>query len=382
MNKFGLVITVVLAISLIAGSTWWIITKRNGEFISPLSVLTEETPKQLPLLAFNIPNLALRQYQASSIVVESVITEEDNFTGYLFSYRTLNKRMTGMLNVPKMEDPATPVPAIVMLRGFAPLSSYTTGVGTRNGGRYYANNGYVTLAPDFFGYGDSDAEPEDSWQARFEKPINVIELMRSIENQTITIPASLSPSKVTQDIKISSYGLWGHSNGGQIALTVLEVTQQPIPTTLWAPVTAPFPYSVLFFTDENEDEGKGMRKWLSIFERDYDVFDFTLTKHLDKLTAPIQLHHGTADEAALKSWSDDFAGKIRAENLQREKALALYDEKVAAGTPAAEVQQPQPPIQLNYYSYPGADHNLQPGWDTVVARDVTFFDQYLRPGTP
>ena len=28
---------------------------------------------------------------------------------------------------------------------------------------------------------------------------------------------------------------------------------------------------------------------------------------------------------------------------------------------------------VKYYVYPGADHNLRPGWDQVVARDDLFF---------
>ena len=55
-------------------------------------------------------------------------------------------------------------------------------------------------------------------------------------------------------------GIWGHSNGGQIALTVLEISQKEYPTVLWAPVSKPFPYSILYYTDEAEDRGKALRK--------------------------------------------------------------------------------------------------------------------------
>ena len=64
---------------------------------------------------------------------------------------------------------------------------------------------------------------------------------------------------------------WGHSNGGQVALTILEITGKDYPTTLWAPVTKPFPYSILYYTDESEDKGKYIRRELSRFENLYNT---------------------------------------------------------------------------------------------------------------
>jgi dipeptidyl aminopeptidase/acylaminoacyl peptidase len=28
---------------------------------------------------------------------------------------------------------------------------------------------------------------------------------------------------------------------------------------------------------------------------------------------------------------------------------------------------------VEYYTYPGADHNMRPGWDSVALRDIEFF---------
>ena len=176
-----------------------------------------------------------------------------------------------------------------------------------------------------------------------------------------TAPATENPlvGRLNKTILLDTkrLGIWAHSNGGQIALTTLEILNQPIPTSLWAPVTAPFPYSLLFFSDENEDEGKATRKWIAQFEQDYDVYEFSLTQHLDLLQGELQLHHGTLDEAALKSWSDEFVAKVKTENKSR---------------------QANQQIKINYFSYPGADHNLQPGWNTAIQRDIEFFGRKLK----
>jgi uncharacterized protein len=326
-----------------------------------------------PLEKYSIPNLAHYSFQASTIQVEKELQKNDSFTSYLFTYQTLGKKMSGQLNIPHQLQP-NGTPAIVMIRGYVPPEIYQTGVGTKNAAAVLAKAGFITVAPDFFSFGESDPEPEDTWQGRFEKPVAVIELIKTLQNSPLTLeptPELPAPTVIT----IPRIGLWGHSNGGQIALTTLEILGQPIPTTLWAPVTAPFPYSVLFFSDENADEGKATRKWISEFEKTYDVFDFSLTQHLDRLTGPIQLHHGGADEAALQVWSDEFEQKVKTENELREKT-ELY-LSTASATTSELPTQPLPPIELLYFRYPGADHNLQPSWQTVVDRDLEFFKKHL-----
>jgi len=119
---------------------------------------------------------------------------------------------------------------------------------------------------------------------------------------------------------------------------------------LWAPVTKYFLYSILYYMDEADDGGKALRKSLAGFEADYNVNEFTLTNYLDRMTGPIQFHQGTADEAVPKVWSDEFVDKV----------------KTAGGT-------------ITYYVYPGADHNMQGSWNTVVDRDIEFFTKSLLP---
>lgn len=356
-------------------------------FISPM---VNREPKALPLQQYSIAQLAERNYQISPITIERLLQQDENQTVYLFSYTTMGKRMTGQLRVPN-ELPAQPK-YIVMVRGYVPPEIYDYGVGTANAAKHFATAGYVTLAPDFFGYGESDPEFSDSWEARFAKPVQVIELIRSVEQGQLVVPDTISLEKaeadtltqlqtvrkaqLNQDIPI---GIWAHSNGGQIALSVLEVLGRPIPTTLWAPVTAPFPYSILYFGDELTDEGKEQRKWIALFEEDYDAFDFSITQHVDRLRGPLQIHHGSADDSALQSWSTEFVNKLAAENKRREDAVASQSAEVtAAATPETSPQFLEP-ISFEYFKYPGADHNLQPGenWAQAVERDLAFFEKEL-----
>ncbi len=399
--------------------------------------VSENQEKPLPLLKYSIENLKKYPYQASHLTLQEKIAEEDNYFTYTFTYKTMDKTMSGVINFPKTPklqetgaDQTTPAasnqyPVIVMLRGYASKSIYTPGVGTRHAASKFAQNGFITIAPDFFGFGSSDPEPDNSWEARFVKPVNVIELIKSIKSYP-ELEITPKDQTFTYYLNSNKIGIWGHSNGGQIALSVLEATSKPIPTSLWAPVTAPFPYSILFFSDEHHDEGKEMRAWLAMFEQDYDVMEFSLTQHLDYLTGSIQIHHGTEDEAALKTWSDEFLNKIEKENERRldlkqeleeerqkqEKAetnqsetasqaestqdkTALQEESTQDKTASqAEIDtvisqksseellitsRPLSKIQVNYFTYQGADHNLQPNhhWAQAVERDSSFFQKEL-----
>lgn len=309
--------------------------------------------KELPLTKYSIANLTQYPYQASGISIQKIINDFPDYTSYQFTYTTLQKTMSGQLNIPKRKNSIGQFPAIILIRGFVPLEIYQTGVGTRSAAEVFAKHGYVTLAPDFFGYGQSASESADLWEARFQKPISVIELIKTVRtNPQLQANVSIDPQRI---------GIWAHSNGGQIALTTLEITQQPIPTTLWNPVTAPFPYSVLYFSDEDPDEGKAQRLTVAKFEKEYDPFDFSLTQHLDLLRGPLQLHQGLADESIHFTWSQKFADKIKTENKKRQ---------VATDSAA--------PINLTFYTYPGTDHNMRPSWNEAIQHDLDFFAKTLK----
>jgi dipeptidyl aminopeptidase/acylaminoacyl peptidase len=184
------------------------------------------------------------------------------------------------------------------------------------------------------GYASSDPEAANIFESRFQTYVTAIALLNSV-NQI-------------DKFDKTNIAIWGHSNGGQIALTTLEITDRNIPTVLWAPVSKPFPYSILYYTDESDDRGKLIRHELSKFEDDYDVEKYSLTNYLEKITAPLEIHQGTADDAVPKEWTDSLVKNLK--NTDKE---------------------------VGYFVYPGADHNLQPSWNTVVARNLEFFRKHF-----
>jgi alpha-beta hydrolase superfamily lysophospholipase len=311
-----------------------------------------------PLEKYSIENMQKASWQSGAFKIEKQIADEKEYTSYLFTF-TFNPEIegnkkaktTGQINIPKGDGP---FPVILMFRGYVDQTMYSTGTGTRPAGAYFAKNGFITIAPDFLGYAGSDTEAGNVFESRFQTYTTAISLLKTIEKwkdmqQIVQVNNDLKDSKlITNDLMTySSINLWAHSNGGQIALTTLAVTGANYPTTLWAPASKSFPYVVLYFTDESEDEGKFIRKELSKFEDVYDVDKYSYTNYLDNIKAPIQLHQGTADAAVPIAWSNELVGKLRAKDKD-----------------------------IIYFTYQGADHNLRPSWDEVVEKDVEFFKKH------
>ena len=215
---------------------------------------------------------------------------------------------------------------------------YTTGMGTRRSAEEIAKAGYITLAPDFLGYGRSASPSADVFEERFEKYTTVLNLLASV------------PS--LKNVDENKVGIWGHSNGGQVAIAVLELTGKPYPTVLWAPVSKPFPYSILYFTDEYDDYGKALRKVLSKFEDKYNVFYYDPANYYRWINKDItiQLHQGRLDKAVPVKWSDELY-----ETLQEEE------------------------LDTSYFTYSQENHNFTQGqWPMVIARTIAFFDRELK----
>jgi dipeptidyl aminopeptidase/acylaminoacyl peptidase len=299
-----------------------------------------------PLDKYTIENLANTNVQTGNLIIKDITSDKDDYSSYSFEFtfnpnldgKTL-KKTTGVITLPNLEnsDLSKKYPIILMIRGYIDQKLYKSGDGTKNAANEFAKNGYITIAPDFLGYAGSDKEADNVFEARFQTYITILSLIKTIENTT-TLELEIG------NLNIGNLFIWAHSNGGQIALTVLEITGKTYPTVLWAPVSKPFPYSILYYTDEADDHGKMIRKRLAEFENDYDVEKYSLTNYLDRIKAPIQLNQGSNDESVPKVWSDNLS-----------KSLKDLD------------------VSLDYIVYPGSDHNMRPSWNNVIENNLKFF---------
>ncbi len=338
MKKFGFVVLVIAAF---AGGLVIGLTSKSGEVIR--DTIIPPTPVPTPLARYSMESLSAAAIPEPTIVQDDVLKTTQKFNSYLFTmdfsptFDVQRKKTTGLLNIPAGSGP---FPLIVMIRGYVDQSIYQTGIGTKNGAEFFAENGYMTISPDFLGYAGSDEEAGNIFETRFQTYTTFLSLL-----QVINTPTFRQATEGKWDGK--NIFIWAHSNGGQVTLTTLAVTAKNYPTVLWAPVTKQFPYSILYYTDESADGGEFIRRELSKFESIYDAKDFSFTNYLDRIQAPLQIHQGTADSAIPVSWTQEIVAKLK--KLEKD---------------------------VTYFQYPGSDHNLRPAWDEVIARDLEFYKKH------
>lgn len=296
-----------------------------------------------PLERYEFNRLQGSTFFSNSFTLGKLVAGHGNYNTYLFSYDSWGRKITGVANIPKESQSASwrtkvkdqKFPVIIMIRGYVDTDAYSPGVGTERSAEYFADNGFITLAPDFLGYGGSDPAYADTLQTRFDAPVEVLNLIAAVD-----LLDKADPSRI---------GIWAHSNGGQIALSVLEISEKRYPTTLWAPVSKPFPESVLNYSSEMPDKGEFLQKIIGDFEKLYDPSLFSVTEFLKWVKGPLQLQQGLADKEVPVEWSDEFVARMA--SLGRD---------------------------IPYFKYPGENHNFNNGsWQAAVSRDLVFFRKWL-----
>lgn len=309
--------------------------------IDPIGKVKKQTRE---LDKYSYANLKKTKFSDSQITLGKILSEGNGYASRMFYFQVSGKKVSGLINIPTT---SSTFPVIIMIRGYVDLEIYQTGIGTQHGREVLAQNGFITLAPDFLGYGESDMPFGSSLEERFLTYPTILTLIASIKNLNQVLEENNY-----QDIKADSekIGIWGHSNGGQIALSILEISGGNYPTVLWAPVSKPFPYSILYYTDEFDDNGRALRKVVSDFENNYESDKYSLTNYINWIKTPIQLHQGGVDEAIPQKWSDNFVKELEKNE-----------------------------IDVEYFTYSGEDHNFSNGsWGTVMQRTVEFYKEKLK----
>lgn len=342
-----LVFIIVVALT-VAGVLYVFRNTLSSTIITPIA--KEKIIFEKPLEKYSFDRLRKTDFVTGNITLGKKVKEDEDFISRMFYFKDSTfgkaKKVSGLINIPTKEGT---YPVLLMFRGFVEREIYTTGEGTRRTAEEFARNGFITLAPDFLGYGESEMPSEKSIEERFQTYTTALSLLESVPTLNEVLA---DDNEITQKADLSKLGIWAHSNGGQIVLSTLAITGKPIPSVLWAPVSKPFPYNILYFTDEFDDEGKALRKVVADFEKDYDVYKYSVTKYLSWIKAPIQLHQGTADEAVPKRWSDQFDELLTKKEIEHE-----------------------------YFVYSGENHNFISGsWPTAVSRSINFYnEQFLKP---
>jgi uncharacterized protein len=308
------------------------------------------TPPALPAAAQQtLPQLAIfamrqRDYPGSDLVIERTLSPGRNYQQYVASYQSDGLKIFALLTVPNGAKPASGWPVIIFNHGYIPPTVYRT---TERYIAYvdaFARNGYIVFKPDYRGFGSSQGQPVSAYYAP-DDTVDVLNAVTSLQRY----PAA-DPNRI---------GMWGHSMGGNITLRALVIDPRIKVAVIWAGVNATYKNLLENWHPVGGEPvapsfGGGHRQgYLAQFgtpEQNPGFWDsISPMAYLADITAPIQLHHGTADTEVPLQFSQTLANDLQ-----------------AAGKP------------VELYTYAGADHNISQGFTLAMARSVAYFDRYLK----
>jgi dienelactone hydrolase len=287
------------------------------------------TPEPYPELAqYTIEGLRSRSYGEGSIEIVRVMEETPNFTRYLIAYPSDGLRITGMLNQPYGDGP---FPVVILNHGWYPLDVYQTGNGTDRAADYLANNGFLTISPDYRNHAGSDDAPNIFRVGHVIDTLNLIPLAQQL-------PAA-QPGKL---------GMWGHSNGGAITAKVLAVSDQIAAALIYAPASSNITQDYEFRARMAALRGAQVNatNWPVRPDEAPDLYErLSPLNYAQYVTADVRIIWGDRDAVVPRPWAED-----------------LYNSLLDAG------------VDVELVVYPGQPHSFDAAGNAeYLPRMVEFF---------
>ena len=307
------------------------------------------TPTPTPTHPLMIEVMREKAYPGSDIVIEEEMAPGANYSRYIASYLSEGLKIYALFTMPWGEKPESGWPAIVFNHGHIPPAEYRTAQRYVAYVDYFARNGYVVIASDYRGHGSSEGEPS-SGHSSPDYTVDVLNAMASVAQ----LP----------DVDAQRIGMWGHSMGGGITLRAMVVSTQIKAGVSWAGTHGPYPDLLERWGRRAEENmtltpspETGRRSWRQDLLQTYGSPEenpgfwaaISPLSYLDDLTAPLELHHGTADASVPLSYSTE-----------------LY----------AALQEIGKPVDM--YLYEGDDHNISHNLFLALQRSLEFFDKHLK----
>jgi dipeptidyl aminopeptidase/acylaminoacyl peptidase len=298
----------------------------------------------------SIEAMRQRQYPGSDIVIEQTLAPGSNYNRYYVSYLSEGLKIYALLTVPRGKKPETGWPVVVFNHGFIPPDVYKT---TERYIAYvdaFARNGYIVLRSDYRGHDQSEGEPTGAYGS----PGYVVDVLNAV--------ASV---KRYPDSDPNRIGMWGHSMGGYITLRSMVINKDIKAGVIWAGVIGSYQDLIERWRRRNAPPPGGndafpatpARRWRQTLMEQYGTPEenpefwasISANSYLSDLSGPVQLHHGTADTSVPIEFSDK-----------------LNEEIKAVGVP------------VEYFTYPGDNHNISNNLSRALTRSVQFFNKYVK----
>jgi dipeptidyl aminopeptidase/acylaminoacyl peptidase len=279
-----------------------------------------------------------KRYDGRGLRLGDVLDETDEYTRYAVTYKSGRLTISGTMNVPAGRGP---FPVLVLAHGYIDPDVYTTGRGLKREQDYLARRGYVVLHTDYRNHAGSDDDPGDDVRLRLGYTEDVI-------NAVLAVKGSELPYLDGERV-----GLLGRSLGGGLVYNVL-VTQPGLlrAAVAYAPVSSDAGDNFDRWTREDPGRGDVSDDIIDAYGAPEDNRAFwrnvSAVTFFDRITEPLLIHHGTADEECPIGWSREAVRVLQREG--KDAQLLTYD---------------------------GQPHAFDSAWPRSMQRTTEFFDEHM-----
>ena len=276
-----------------------------------------------------------------------------SYDAQLAAYEVDGMRLQALIATPKGEAPVDGYPVLIANHGTHPdppmYGISADGLQWRPGDYYrpvpeaYAERGFLVVMPDYRGHNTSEgAEFAHGFLASAYYTEDVLALLPRLAQ--------------IEGADTNNVFMWGHSLGGEVSLRALVSTDKVRAATIWSTVGGDIwdqAYHYSRYQEPLAADGADIDK-PSVTELRGDIarlgvsYDWRAREplqYLDRLTAPLIIHHAVGDRGAAYKWS-----------------VRLAKELYMIGHP------------YEFFSYEGDDHFFTGDqFRMAVDRDVEFF---------
>ncbi|MCJ7735173.1 MAG: alpha/beta hydrolase, partial [Anaerolineales bacterium] len=274
-----------------------------------------------------------------------------NYQEHLVSYISEGNKIYGLLTIPYGDPPEEGYKAIVFNHGYIPPANYRTTERYLAYVDILARNGFVVFKIDYRGHGKSEGNPTGSYFSP-GYTIDAITALKSLQGMEIIDPQGI--------------GMWGHSMAGNLVLRAMLIEPDIQAGVIWAGAVYSYEDFTLYgiedtsyrppVAQESAEESVHQRSSRTLFDfygspESGDAYwqAVSLTKNIEYLSSPIQIHHAEDDPVVNIGYSMNLA------------SVLLGNDKT-----------------YEFYIYEGGGHNLVSPWfDQAMLRTVEFFQDNL-----
>jgi uncharacterized protein len=308
--------------------------------VAAAAVLAVAPPAQAAAPSVEVDGLSLDQLAATpldgrDLRIRRELSGTSEYRRYAVSYRGGGQRITGIMNVPRGKGP---FPVVVLAHGYIDPAVYWSGQGFRREQDALARNGYVALHVDYRNHAGSTDDPDNDLTMRLGYAEDIL-------NAAVAVRASNLPFLDGERV-----GVLGRSMGGSVTFNALVARPGVFDAAVVYASTS---------TDARENFDRWQRSDVAFRKEVFRTHGsprsnpgfwdgISASTRLDRITEPVLMIHGTADESCPIRWARD-----------------TYRGLKAAGVDATLVE------------YPGARHYMYGEWAGSMRKALAFLDRHV-----